>query len=76
MTPSSITSTFTPKDNSNYTTFPATNKSTIIPDRFLTANLFDSKNNYAQNSSYYSDDENDQNYSILPPITDRTRKTN
>ena len=76
MTPSSIISTSTPKDNSNYTKFPAANKSTIIPDRFLTANLFDSKNNCAQNLSYYFDHENDHNYSISPPITDRTRKPN
>ena len=76
ITPSSITSTSTPNDNLNYNTFATTHKSTILPDRFLTANLFQNKKDYAESSSYYSDQENDLVHSVPSPITDHPRKAN
>ena len=73
-TPSNITSTSTPKDISNYTTFPGKHKSTLKPDRFLTANLFPNINNYAQYPSNDIDNDSDHEYSRSPQITERPRK--
>ena len=74
ISPTNITSTSTPKDNLNYTTFPRKHKSNLQRHRFLNTNLLNSKNNYVQYASNDTDNEIDQEYFRAPQIRKRPRK--
>ena len=74
-TPTNITSTSTPKDNLQNTIRLGQYKSTLVPDKFLNANLRSNKYNQTQYPSNNTDDESDKNsYSKAPIITERPRK--
>ena len=67
-TPKDITSTSTPKDNN---TIPlGKQKSTLVPDKYLSGNLFSNKNDRMQYPLNYTDDESERDsYSQAPIIT-------
>ena len=73
-TPRDITSTSTPKDNN---TVPLEKQiSTLVPDRYLSGNLFNHNNNRMQYPLNDTDDENEKDScSQVPIITERTRKS-
>ena len=71
-TPKNITFTSTP--NENLTVQSEKRKSTLVPDKNLSANLFTHKNNSRERLND-TDDESDS-YSKVAMITDRNKKQN
>ena len=74
-TPTNKTSTSTPKDNLQNTIPLGKYKSTLVPDKFLNANLFSNKYSQMQYPLNDTDDESDKDYySKAPIITEKPRK--
>ena len=72
--PKNITSPSTSKENLQHSIPLGKHKSTLMPDKFLNANLFSNKCNQTQYPSNDSDNESNNDYSKAHLITERPGK--